>query len=59
MLQILPNSLTRNEVVRCEQFFKEKLGSRATGVNANSFLLWKVTIQAVRSFHNRNQLAGG
>ena len=35
ILQILPNSLTRNEVVRCEQLYKEKLGSRAIGLNAN------------------------
>jgi hypothetical protein len=35
ILQILPNSLTKNEVIKCEQLFKEKLGSRATGLNAN------------------------
>jgi hypothetical protein len=35
ILQVLPNTLTRNEVVRCEQLIKEKLGSRATGLNAN------------------------
>jgi hypothetical protein len=35
ILQILPNTLTRNEVVKSEQLFKEKLGSRATGLNAN------------------------
>ena len=35
ILQILPNSLTRTEVVKCEQLFKEKLGSLATGLNAN------------------------
>jgi hypothetical protein len=35
ILQILPKTLARSEVLYRERFYKEKLGSRATGLNGN------------------------
>lgn len=35
ILQILPKSFTRDEVIQREMLFKQKLGSRAHGLNAN------------------------
>jgi hypothetical protein len=35
ILQILPKSFTRDEVIKRESLFKKKLGSRAHGLNAN------------------------
>jgi hypothetical protein len=35
LLQILPKSATRAEVLKWETLYKEKLGSRAIGLNAN------------------------
>ena len=35
ILQVLPKSTTRREVIRWESRFKEKLGSRAIGLNIN------------------------
>ncbi len=35
ILQILPRTATRNEVLNWERLYKEKLGSRAVGLNAN------------------------
>src|SRR2546423_737530 len=35
ILQILPKSVTRDEVIQREALFKQKLGSRAHGLNAN------------------------
>ena len=35
ILQTLPRWLTRNEVIECERLFKEKLGTRAFGLNSN------------------------
>lgn len=35
ILQTYPNSLTRNEIIREERKYKEKLGSRAYGLNSN------------------------
>ncbi len=35
VLQILPTSFARPEVLQNERLFKQKLGSRATGLNAN------------------------
>jgi hypothetical protein len=35
LLQVLPKSTTRAEVIRWEGEYKQKLGSRATGLNAN------------------------
>ena len=33
ILQVLPNTFVRKEVLKCEQCYKRKLGSRATGLN--------------------------
>jgi hypothetical protein len=35
LLQILPKSLTRDEVIKREGLYKQKLGTRATGLNLN------------------------
>lgn len=35
ILQVLPKSMTRDEVLARERLFKEKLGTRATGLNLN------------------------
>ena len=35
LLQILPKTMTREEVLQREMLFKNKLGTRATGLNAN------------------------
>ncbi len=35
ILQVLPKSMTRDEVLTRERLFKEKLGTRATGLNLN------------------------
>lgn len=35
LLQVLPRTLTKNEVIRWEALYKEKLGSRAFGLNLN------------------------
>lgn len=35
LLQVLPKTLTREEVVKREGLYKEKLGTRATGLNSN------------------------
>lgn len=35
LLQILPKTLTRDEVIRREGLYKQKLGTRATGLNLN------------------------
>lgn len=35
ILQILPRTATRNEVLNWERLYKQKLGSRAVGLNAN------------------------
>jgi hypothetical protein len=35
ILQILPKSLTKDEVIRREVLYKDKLGSKATGLNSN------------------------
>jgi hypothetical protein len=35
ILQILPRTATRNEVLNWERLYKEKLGTRAVGLNAN------------------------
>ena len=35
ILQILPKTLTRHEVLEWERRYKQKLGSRAAGLNAN------------------------
>ena len=35
LLQVLPKSMTRADVIGWEQVFKNKLGSRATGLNLN------------------------
>ncbi len=35
ILQILPKSFARSEVLEWEQRYKEKLGSRAAGLNVN------------------------
>jgi hypothetical protein len=33
ILQVLPKTFVRKEVLKCEQRYKKKLGSRATGLN--------------------------
>lgn len=35
VLQVLPQTMSRDEIIRREQLFKEKLGTRATGLNLN------------------------
>ena len=35
ILQILPKSMTRDEVIKREILYKQKLGTRATGLNSN------------------------
>jgi hypothetical protein len=35
LLQILPKTLTRNEVIKPEGLYKHKLGTRAKGLNLN------------------------
>lgn len=35
ILQVLPVTTARSEVIACESRYKNKLGSRATGLNAN------------------------
>lgn len=35
LLQVLPKSMTRTDVIRWEGVFKDKLGTRATGLNLN------------------------
>lgn len=35
VLQILPRSMARDEIVKRERMFKQKLGTRATGLNSN------------------------
>jgi hypothetical protein len=35
VLQILPKTMARDEVVRREALYKHKLGTRATGLNLN------------------------
>jgi hypothetical protein len=35
ILQVLPNTYARSEVLKCERRYKEKLGCRAKGLNAN------------------------
>jgi len=35
ILQILPKTFARHELLKWEQLYKDKLGSRAIGLNAN------------------------
>jgi hypothetical protein len=35
ILQTLPKEMTKNEVIKTESIFKNKLGSRAFGLNSN------------------------
>jgi hypothetical protein len=35
VLQVLPKTMSRDEVIRREMLYKAKLGSRATGLNRN------------------------
>jgi hypothetical protein len=35
LLQILPKTMTRDEVIQREVLYKRKLGTRATGLNLN------------------------